>query len=202
MVELISEVEGSGIFVRGNDIDTDRIIPARYMKEVTFAPLGQYAFHDARHDAEGNKKEHPYNDEKFSKASILVVNKNFGCGSSREHAPQSLLRWGIKAVIGESFAEIFAGNCTMLGIPTLVLSHSEITELMSFIDSHPTEAITLDAEKQQVIYAGKSVNGSMVSSSRKALLEGTWDSTSLLLDGKEDVAKIASSLGYVSGFKE
>ncbi|MDA1196843.1 MAG: 3-isopropylmalate dehydratase small subunit [Nanoarchaeota archaeon] len=194
MVELISEVEGTGIFVQGNDIDTDRIIPARYMKEVTFAPLGEFAFYDARFSESGDKKDHPFNDSRFKGASILVVNKNFGCGSSREHAPQSLLRWGIKAVIGESFAEIFAGNCTMLGIPTLVLDPASITFLMDWIKEHPSEAITLDAEKQQVIYSGKSVDGTMVSSSRKALLEGTWDSTSLLLEGKDAIKEVADRL--------
>jgi 3-isopropylmalate/(R)-2-methylmalate dehydratase small subunit len=201
MSDIISEVEGSGIVVRGNDIDTDRIIPARFMKQVTFTPLGQYVFYDARHDEEGNKKEHPFNEEQFKNASILVVNKNFGCGSSREHAPQSLMRWGIKAIIGESFAEIFAGNCTVMGVPTLMLTHKEVSALMDFIEKNPAGAITVDNEKQEINYGDKKVKATMHASSRTALLEGTWDSTSLLLESRGEIKNVASRLDYVSGYK-
>ena len=201
MSDVITEVEGSGIVVRGNDIDTDRIIPARYMKEVTFTPLGKYAFFDARHDSEGNEIDHPFNDSKFKNASVLVVNKNFGCGSSREHAPQSLMRWGIKAIIGESFAEIFSGNCTMMGIPTLLLTHKEIEDLMSFIERNPSEVISVDNEKEEVNYGDTKVKAKMNKSSRTALLEGTWDSTSLLLDGRDEIQKVSEKLAYISRFE-
>ncbi len=114
----INQIEGKAVPVEGNDIDTDRIIPARYLKEITFTNMGKYPFYDERFDAEGKPKGHPFDLPQFQGAHLLFVNQNFGCGSSREHAPQALMRWGVRAVVGESFAEIFAGNCTMLGIPT------------------------------------------------------------------------------------
>src|SRR3989338_1893157 len=130
-------IEGKGIPIQGNDIDTDRIIPARFMKCVTFEGLGKYAFYDERFDENGNKKKHSFNEEKFLKGSILIVNKNFGCGSSREHAPQALQKFGIKAIIGESFAEIFASNCAVMGIPTVTAPYDAIENLMMFVEEKP-----------------------------------------------------------------
>ncbi len=129
-----NQVTGTGIPVSGNDIDTDRIIPARFMKCVTFEGLEQYVFYDVRFDAEGQPKAHPYNEARYQGGSVLIVNKNFGCGSSREHAPQALMRFGMRVVIGESFAEIFAGNCTALGIPAVTASAEDITALMETVD--------------------------------------------------------------------
>ena len=142
--QKIIQIHGKGIAVHGNDIDTDRIIPARFMKEITFANMGNYAFYDERFDERGNKKMHPFNDEKYKGASVLIVNKNFGCGSSREHAPQSLMRWGIKAIIGESFADIFAGNCNMLEIPAVNVAKKDADNIMEFAESSPQENISID----------------------------------------------------------
>ena len=137
-------IRGRAIPVPGNDIDTDRIIPARYLKFVTFDTLGQFVFQDERFDENGKEREHPFNDERFKGGEILLVNNNFGCGSSREHAPQSLMRAGIRGIVGESFGEIFAGNCTALGIPTVRLKHEEIEVLMAAVEADPGTEITLD----------------------------------------------------------
>src|SRR5918993_4052204 len=138
----ITSVKGTAVRIRGNDIDTDRIIPARYLKEVTFARMGDYPFFDERYDGSGKKKDHPFNDSEYKGASILFVNKNFGCGSSREHAPQALYRFGIKAIVGESFAAIFAGNCTMMGVPVVTVSAQEIQELMKSVEENPRVGYT------------------------------------------------------------
>src|SRR5512134_255490 len=129
----ITRVSGTAVPIRGNDIDTDRIIPARYLKEVTFARMGGYPFFDERFDASGKKKDHPLNDPEYQGASILFVNKNFGCGSSREHAPQALYRFGIQAIVGESFAAIFAGNCTIMGLPTVTAGPNEVDLMMKTV---------------------------------------------------------------------
>ena len=144
----ITQVSGTAVPIRGNDIDTDRIIPARYLKEPTFARMGDYPFFDERFDAAGKKKDHPFNDPEYRGASILFVNKNFGCGSSREHAPQALYRFGIKAIVGESFAAIFAGNCTMMGLPTVVVDAKEIAQLMKGVEDNPRTEYTVDLAKQ------------------------------------------------------
>mgnify|MGYP001558784270 CR=1 FL=1 len=199
-MSTIKIIEGRGIVIRGNDIDTDRVIPARYMKEVTFSGMGKYPFYDERFDENGNQKTHPFNDERFKGASVLVVNKNFGCGSSREHAPQALMRWGIKAIVGESFAEIFAGNCTMMGVPTIILPREEIDELMDFIEENPSHEINIDLEKNELLYAEDKGLFSMKESSRKAFLEGTWDSTRLLLEAKGQIEATAGKLPYLHSF--
>ena len=196
----ITNINGTGIVIRGNEIDTDRVIPARYMKEVTFASMGKYPFYDERFDENGNKKAHPFNDERFTGASVLVVNKNFGCGSSREHAPQALMRWGIKAIVGESFAEIFAGNCTMMGVPTITLPKEEIDELMDFIEENPSHEIDIDLGRNELLYAEDKASFSMKDSSRRAFLEGTWDSTRLLLEARKQIEATAGTIPYLNGF--
>ena len=146
----ITNVEGRAVPIRGNDIDTDRIIPARYLKEVTFARMGEYPFFDERFDALGNLKPHPLNDPKYKGASLLFVNKNFGCGSSREHAPQALYRWGINAIVGESFAAIFAGNCTIMGVPTVTVSPVDIEKLMRAVENDPRITFSLDIQAKTI----------------------------------------------------
>lgn len=131
--EQIARVQGTAIAVPGNDIDTDRIIPARFLKVVSFEGIGEFAFQDVRMDENGTVTDHPFNNPVYREASILLVNKNFGCGSSREHAPQALTRWGIKAIIGESFAEIFAGNCNVLGVPAVTVSESRQQTVLDLV---------------------------------------------------------------------
>src|SRR5438309_9734730 len=147
-VVRVTQVRGTAVPIRGNDIDTDRIIPARYLKEPTFARMGKYPFFDERFDSEGKQKPHPFNDAKYKGASILLVNKNFGCGSSREHAPQALYRFGIHAIVGESFAAIFACNCTIMGVPAVTVSHEEIELMMKTADPSLQTQFVVDIDKK------------------------------------------------------
>ncbi|HEY1370873.1 MAG TPA: 3-isopropylmalate dehydratase small subunit [Candidatus Binatia bacterium] len=197
----ITNVAGSAIVVRGNDIDTDRIIPARYLKEPTFSRMGDYPFFDERFDAAGKPKPHPFNDSKFQGASVLFVNKNFGCGSSREHAPQALYRFGIHAVVGESFAAIFAGNCVMIGMPTVTVGEREIQELMGLADSKPETSFALDIQAKKLSYGGKSIPVDMPETYRKALVDGSWDSTGMLRANLDKVKATAAKLPYMSDFR-
>jgi len=197
----ITQIEGKAIPIEGNDIDTDRIIPARYLKEITFTNMGQYPFYDERFDAEGKPKGHPFDLPLFQGANILIVNQNFGCGSSREHAPQALMRWGIRAIIGESFAEIFAGNCTMLGIPTATVNHGEMMKLQTLVKEQPQMKFMLDLEKKTLLAEEKEyLQFDIHESKRNALVNGTWDSTGLLLANAAKTAEVAKKLPYVSGF--
>ena len=198
--QAIKRVEGTGIVVRGNDIDTDQIIPARYMKVVTFDGLGEYAFYDVRYEADGSQKEHPFNDDRYDGASILVVNRNFGCGSSREHAPQALMRSGIRIVIGESFAEIFAGNCTAMGVPTVILGTQEVDEIMAAIEADPSTVITVDLPSSEITVGSTVYTFSMAPAYRSALIAGSWDSTSVLLSNIDAVEALGAQIPYLNGF--
>jgi len=192
----IDSVTGSGIPVRGNDIDTDQIIPARFMKVVTFDGLGEFAFFDLRFDDEDEQKDHPFNEPEFQDASVLAVNANFGCGSSREHAPQALMRWGIDAIVGESFAEIFAGNCLALGIPTVTADHDAIADLQAWIDDNPDGEIHVDVERETVTYGENTIEATVDDAQRRALTEGVWDTTALMKSNADAVADKAASLPY------
>jgi 3-isopropylmalate/(R)-2-methylmalate dehydratase small subunit len=197
----INRIEGKAVPVEGNDIDTDRIIPARYLKEITFTHMGTYPFYDERFDAEGKPKGHPFDLPQFQGAHILFVNQNFGCGSSREHAPQSLMRWGIRAIVGESFAEIFAGNCTMLGIPTVTVGRTEMEKLQALAKQKPDTKFMLDLDEKTLYSEGKEhVKFEIHESKRNALVNGTWDSTGLLLANAGKTAEVAKKLPYVAGF--
>ena len=193
----VTDVSGTGVAIRGNDIDTDQIIPARFMKVVTFQGLGQYAFYDQRFDDDGDPTEHPFNTNDFRQASVLAVNANFGCGSSREHAPQALMRWGIDAIVGESFAEIFAGNCLALGIPTLTADTETVTDLQDWIEAHPDEAIQIDVAEGTVSYGDKTVDVEVDDAQQQALVEGTWDTTAVMRSNLDAVRETARSLPYV-----
>ncbi len=196
----ITQISGTAVSIRGNDIDTDRIIPARYLKEVTFARMGDYPFFDERFDASGNLKPHPLNDPKYKNASILFVNKNFGCGSSREHAPQALYRYGIHVIVGESFAAIFAGNCTMMGVPTVTVSHDQVELMMKAVEQNPQTRFTVDIANKTVTFGEQRVAIDLPETYRSALISGSWDSTALLRANLAQVRKTASQLPYMNGF--
>ncbi len=198
----ITQISGTAVSVRGNDIDTDRIIPARYLKEITFARMGEYPFYDERFDSEGKQKPHPLNDSKYKGASILFVNKNFGCGSSREHAPQALYRFGISAIVGESFAAIFAGNCIMMGLPTMTVTSVEIEELMKLVESAPQTLYTVDLEAKTLSYGERQIRFELQDSNQRALLSGCWDSTSILRANLDKVKHTAAKLPYMTNFKD
>ena len=190
----IDSVEGTGCVVRGDDIDTDRIIPARFMKVVTFDDMGRHAFEDARKAAKG---KHPLDDERFSNAEILIVGQNFGCGSSREHAPQALMRFGFRAFIGGSFAEIFAGNCTSLGLPCVTLDESDLTKLMDAVELDPTQSIRIDLEARTVTSRVGEMQAGIPDGVRHQLLEGTWDATRVLLEAGDAIERTAAALPYI-----
>ena len=196
----ITEVSGTAVPIRGNDIDTDRIIPARYLKEVTFARMGEYPFFDERFDRSGRKKDHPFNDPEYRGASLLFVNKNFGCGSSREHAPQALYRFGIKAIVGESFAAIFAGNCTMMGLPAVTAPAADIEQLIKSVTENPRTQYHLDLTKKLLTYRDQKVAIDLPETYRTALLTGSWDSTALLRANLDQVKTTAAKLPYMKGF--
>ncbi|WP_225333804.1 3-isopropylmalate dehydratase small subunit [Halomicrobium urmianum] len=196
-IPSVDYVEGSGVPIRGNDIDTDQIIPARFMKVVTFDGLGEFAFFDQRFDDDDNEKDHPMNEDRFQDASVMVVNANFGCGSSREHAPQALMRWGIDAIVGESFAEIFAGNCLALGIPTVTADHETITDLQDWVDENPDGDVEVDVEAETVTYGGQTVDVEVDDAQRQALVEGIWDTTALMKANQNAIDETVDGLPYV-----
>lgn len=193
----VTTIQGKAIAVVGDDIDTDRIIPARYLKEITFSKMGEYPFYDERFAQDGTQKKHPFNDPRHGGACVLVANGNFGCGSSREHAPQSLVRWGIRAIVAESFAEIFAGNCVMLGTPAVTASKEDVGALQALCECEPDTEATLDLRTMTLTAGALSFGVSMPESRRNALVEGTWDSTALLLANSQKIRETASTLGYV-----
>ena len=193
----IDSVAGGACVVRGDDIDTDRIIPARYMKEVTFDSMGEYAFQDDRAAAKG---DHPLDAERYGEASILVVGQNFGCGSSREHAPQALMRWGFRAFIGGSFAEIFAGNCTALGLPCVTLEASDLAALMDSVELDPTQEVRIDVEARTVTSRAGVAAAGIPDGTRTQLLEGTWDATGQLLEAGDAIESTAAALPYTNDF--
>lgn len=195
----VTRVSGKGVFIPGADIDTDRIIPARFMKCVTFDGLGEFAFHDVRYNSEtGEKTDHPLNDPQFANATILIAGVNFGCGSSREHAPQSLSKYGFKAIIAESFAEIFYGNSTTLAMPCVIATAEDIAKLREVILSNPDTELEIDLNTMQINLPDKtSLPITMPESAREALISGRWDPIQELLDNENAVRERASELHYV-----
>ncbi len=197
-LDPVKQVTGRAVFVPGADIDTDRIIPARFMKCVTFDGLGEFAFYDVRFDDKGNKTDHPLNDPRFEGANILLTGVNFGCGSSREHAPQSLRKFGFDAVIAESFAEIFFGNATTLAMPCVTASAADIAALRDAVAADPTVEITIDVEALEVrAPSGLAIPVQMPESARDALVSGRWDPIQELLDNDAAVQARAKELHYV-----
>ncbi len=190
----LSKMAGTGVYVQGHDIDTDRIIPARFLKCVTFDELGPALFYDQRFTDTGESKQHVLDAVCHQGAEILIADNNFGCGSSREHAPQAILKFGIKAIIAGSFAEIFQGNCTTLGIPCLVMTEADRQGLAERVAATPDAELMLDLEQMQVICANQTYPVTMKASSRQAFLAGTYDPLELLLEGMPDIKRVASSL--------
>jgi 3-isopropylmalate/(R)-2-methylmalate dehydratase small subunit len=193
---IISSAAGRGVAVRGDDIDTDRIMPARFLRAVTFEGLETHLFEDDRRQ----DPAHVWNDPTTKGAAILVVNRNFGCGSSREHAPQGIARFGIKAMIGESFSEIFAGNSAMLGLPCFVADHASVDALQTLIEKSPDTAITASVETGEITAGALKITASLPHAVRDAFLSGQWNPTAMLLADYEQVKAVAAKLPYVSGF--
>lgn len=195
-VSIVQRIEGRGVPVRGNDIDTDRIIPARYLRAITFEGLGEHAFEDDRK----SNPDHPFNQPRYQGAAVLVVNGNFGCGSSREHAPQALQRWGIHALVGESFAEIFQGNCTAMGVPCLTASPKDIQKVQQVIEHNPQQTLVVDLKNKTLTAGDLRIDLKIPDGNRLQLIEGAWDATGMLLEGLDAAKKVAARLPYISGF--
>ena len=196
-LEKIREVNGRSVYVPGNDIDTDRIIPARFMKCVTFDGLGEYLFYDVRKDSNGNDRDHPLNESRFSGSSILISNANFGCGSSREHAPQALYRYGFRAVIAESFAEIFFGYCCALGMPCVVATQENIKSLAERINDVPETQVTVDVMNSEVCAGDLKFSVEIPEGAREALTNGRWDPIAELQEAEDSIDNLVTELGYL-----
>jgi 3-isopropylmalate/(R)-2-methylmalate dehydratase small subunit len=193
----ITEVGGTGVPIPGDDIDTDQILPARFMKEVTFDNMADYLFYDARRDDDGEFNDHPLN--RFDGASIAVINSNFGCGSSREHAPQAMMRWGVDGIVGESYAEIFRDNCKSLGIPAVTTDHETVTDLQEWIENNPDGDINIDVENEAVTYGETTIDVEIDDAMKEALVEGIWDTTALMYSNRSKVEETVAGLPYVEG---
>jgi len=195
-------IKGQGIVLHGNDIDTDRIIPARYLRTVTFEGLGDHVFEDDRAQLKQQGRVHPFDDAKFRDASVLLVNKNFGCGSSREHAPQAISRWhkGIRAIVGESFAEIFFGNCVSLGVHCVVADAASVEALQKAVTADPTVAVTVDLKDKVVSVGALRFPLRIPEGVRQQFLDGRWDTTGELLANREAIVALAKKLPYLSQF--
>ena len=196
MLDKILNVKGKAVFVPGNDIDTDRIIPARFMVCVTFEGLGKYAFYDERKNADGSDKKHPLTDPRKQNAKILLSGANFGCGSSREHAPQSLWHYGFRAIVAESFAEIFFGNSTTLGIPCVCAKAEDIAKIAVAIEENPEAEVDVNVAEQTVSCADVVIKCSMPENARNALVSGTWDPISELIEAEDKTLETAKKLPY------
>lgn len=194
----ISSVVGRAVPVVGDDIDTDRIIPARFMKCVTFDGLGEFLFNDVRKNPDGSPKAHPMNDPKYSGATILISGNNFGCGSSREHAPQSIHKAGFRAVIAEGFAEIFFGNSTQLGIPCVSVSRADREKLQAAIEANPQLEVTIDLVGKAVRFGKESVPFTLREGARSSLISGTWDPLGELLEANAKTAEVMKGLPYLA----
>jgi len=196
-ISAITQVSGTGVYIPGADIDTDRIIPARYLRCVTFDDLAEGLFRDVRTDPQGNSLNHPLDDPRFQAANIMLSGPNFGCGSSREHAPQAIRRAGFDAIIAESFAEIFFGNSTGLGMPCVCAKAADIQALAAAIEADPKLTVKIDLESMTVSYGDQSFAVTMPDSAREALMSARWDPIQELLDNSQAIEARAEALPYV-----
>lgn len=191
----VRRVTGTGVPIRGDDVDTDQILPARFLKAVTFDDVADHLFHDARRENGERTGDHPL--DRFPDARIAVVGANFGCGSSREHAPQAMRRWGIEAVVGVSFADIFRDNCTSIGLPALSAPAEAVERLQSWIEANPDGEVAVDVANTTVTYADRSVQATMDEAAREAFVTGTWDTTAVMAANADRTRAVADALPYV-----
>jgi 3-isopropylmalate/(R)-2-methylmalate dehydratase small subunit len=196
----LGTIEGTGVPVPGHDIDTDRIIPARFLKSITFEGLDAHVFEDDRLGARQRGEMHPFDEPAYQGGSVLLVNRNFGCGSSREHAPQALQRWGVRVVVGESFSEIFFGNSLALGLPCVTVSEADARVLIDEVTRNPKTIVKVDVPALTITVGDRTIAATMPKSAHEALITGAWDATGMLLDKYEDVQAVAARLPYVRGF--
>jgi 3-isopropylmalate/(R)-2-methylmalate dehydratase small subunit len=200
-IENIRQVAGRAVPLRGDNIDTDRIIPARFLKSITFEGLERHLFEDDRAQLEADgRTRHPISDPAYAGASLLLVNANFGCGSSREHAPQAIRRRGFRGIVGQSFSEIFFGNSVALGMPCVTADASALAALMAAVEADPAVELLIDLERSSVTLPGHSFPVALPPGARESFLDGTWDATGLLLDRFEEVEAVAKRLPYVVGW--
>jgi 3-isopropylmalate/(R)-2-methylmalate dehydratase small subunit len=200
MDSRVTEVSGRALPMVGDDIDTDRIMPARFLKAVSFDGLEAHVFEDDRRAARDRGATHPFDDARYQGASVLVTGRNFGCGSSREHAPQGIARWGIRAVVGVSFAEIFFSNATSLGVACVSMAPAEASELARIVERAPETVVTVDLSAQQVRAGAREWAVSMPAAARQALMAGSWDATTMLTADFDAVRATAARLPYITGF--
>ena len=200
-IERITTISGTGLPLRGNDIDTDRIIPARFLKSISFDGLETHLFEDdiAQLVAQGSR--HPLTDPRYAGATVLVVNRNFGCGSSREHAPQAIRRWGFGAVVGESFSEIFFGNSVALGMPCVTASKDDVERLQQLIEEQSEVTLAIDLDAMTVRCGSWQAAIQLPPAARESFLDGSWDATGLLLDRFEEVEATMAKLPYIAGWR-
>jgi 3-isopropylmalate/(R)-2-methylmalate dehydratase small subunit len=193
--QRITAVEGRALPLRGDDIDTDRIIPARYLRTVSFEGLEQHVFEDDR-----KSSRHPFDDGRYGGARVLVVQGNFGCGSSREHAPQALYRWGIRAIVGESFSDIFFGNAALIGLPCVSAARADIDALMALVEQEPRTDVRVDLTNLTCRAGALTCAVTVAAAVRDAFVAGTWDTTGMLLEDFDRVRAVAARLPYLTGF--
>ncbi len=197
MTLAVTTISGRGLPLRGDDIDTDRIMPARFLRATSFEGLERHLFEDDRR----GRADHPFNDARYAGATVLVVNRNFGCGSSREHAPQGLARSGIRALIGESFSEIFQGNAAMLGMPCLCAGHPDVDRLQTLVERQPDIEISADVKSGTVAAGSLQFTATLPRPLRDAFLSGQWNPTAILLEHLDEVRAVAARLPYLNRFK-
>jgi len=195
--KIISKIQGTAMPKPANDQNTDDIVPARFLKEITFSKMGNYAYYDERFK-EGKKiEEHPFNNSKYASAKILVAGANYGCGSSREHAPQALKRFGINAIIAESFSEIFAGNCASIGLIGITVSKENISKLIETINENPKTEFTIDLEKKKILFNEKEIPFDIIEARRQSFLNGTWDAMAILQKNESKIKELEKKLAYL-----